>query len=368
MKNKRWLTLFLDTENIHLTKDVGMIPFILFREFRYDSTIASYQNGEYPNIVTDVKGLKQLFVKKLTGNLTIDGLLFILINYNKFDILQVYHFTTRSLIWCYFFKIVKLGNCKTYLKLDANPTILDMKFGFVKSIIIEHLKNSIDLISVETKYLHQSLNKNWNRRVEYIPNGFYDYGNRKNLDLSAKENTILFVGRVGNYLKNNEILLEAFAEFAETKKDWKLMMVGPIESDFQHYFDNYFIKYPQLRNRIFLTGSIIDRQELRAIYNKSKIFVLTSRSESFGLVYLEAMQSGCYVISSNVPPAYDVTDNETYGSIFPIGSSTGLLEKLITITSAPELIDFNAIKVQNYVYSKFYWPAICAQIDHHLNP
>ena len=39
---KRFLTLFPELENVHLMKDVGMIPYIMHKEFGYDSYIASY--------------------------------------------------------------------------------------------------------------------------------------------------------------------------------------------------------------------------------------------------------------------------------------------------------------------------------------
>ena len=44
----RYVTLFLKTENVHLLKDVGMIPYYLYKEHGMDCTIATYNNsGDY---------------------------------------------------------------------------------------------------------------------------------------------------------------------------------------------------------------------------------------------------------------------------------------------------------------------------------
>lgn len=363
MKSKRWLTLFVNAQNIHLTKDVGMIPYIMSKDFKYDSTIASYKIGEYPYLSHEVKGLKQSFIKKITGNDTLDGLIYLFLNFRKYDILQVYHFTTTSILWCYFFKIIKLGKGRTYLKLDANASIKTQKFGAAKSAVIDHILSTIDLISVETKHLHNFLSNNWKVKVEYIPNGFYEANKRASLNLDLKQDIILHVGRIGNYLKNNEVLFEGFKSFAAQNDTWKLVVVGTIETGFEEYIQDFIRENPSLQARIILTGPIADRQIISDWYSKAKVFVMTSRSESFGLVYLEAMQHGCYILSSDVLPAYDITDNERYGKLFPVGDSLKLAQLLNSTASDSELIYNNASKAQNFAYKEFYWPNICAKIN-----
>ena len=41
-------TFFPDCENIHLTKDIGMIPYVLHRDFGYDAYVICHKNGDYP--------------------------------------------------------------------------------------------------------------------------------------------------------------------------------------------------------------------------------------------------------------------------------------------------------------------------------
>ena len=61
-------TLFTRTENIHLLKDVGMIPETLAAE--YDdvaSYIVTYKNGDYPYIGREICHARPVFLKKKLG-------------------------------------------------------------------------------------------------------------------------------------------------------------------------------------------------------------------------------------------------------------------------------------------------------------
>ena len=60
----RFVTLFLKTENVHLLKDVGMIPYFLMKEHGADSTVVTYRNDDsYGYADDEVRGLKLEFVR-----------------------------------------------------------------------------------------------------------------------------------------------------------------------------------------------------------------------------------------------------------------------------------------------------------------
>lgn len=46
---KTFVTLFVHTKNIHLTKDVGMIPYCMAKNHGYDSKIVTIKEGTYQN-------------------------------------------------------------------------------------------------------------------------------------------------------------------------------------------------------------------------------------------------------------------------------------------------------------------------------
>ena len=66
---KKFVTIFPICENVHLTKDLGNIPFFLHHNYEYDSSIACYNNSKtYPNLESEVKGLKLEFIENTVGS------------------------------------------------------------------------------------------------------------------------------------------------------------------------------------------------------------------------------------------------------------------------------------------------------------
>lgn len=360
-----FVTIFPETENIHLIKDVGMIPYIMYKEYGIDSKIVCYKNGDYPYLNSDVKGLKIDFIKKFTGKSILDVGIYLLKKSKKIDVLHIFHLGIKESVWICVYKFLNKKG-KIYLKFDAdyhikettNPRGKSLK-AFLKKLTL----NKCDLISVENRVVYSFLKEFWKIDVKYIPNGFYDYKRKTVVCSGIKEKTILTVGRIGTYQKATEILLEGFkmAYKNDTMTDWNLKIVGPIEKSFKGYVDKFINENPNLKRKIEFTGAIYDRDELKKEYEKAKIFCLTSRYESFGLVFLEAMKAGCYIISSDVESALDITNNRTYGSIFKIDDIEELSQCIVKSCNN-ESLNSNCYKIQEYVYKEFYWTTICKKI------
>jgi len=367
----KFLTIFTPCENIHLIKDVGMIPYVMYKDFGYDSTIASYNNGNYPYLESEVKGVSQIFIEKRFKSDFLNLIFFIFNNFKKFDILQVYHFSLKQLLVLNLFKILNFRNkrARAYLKMDVNHTIKTWSFSSTKKIIYNLVLKKIDLISLESKKLYDYCKQNniLEEKIKYIPNGFYDHGSRNDTPFSEKENLIITVGRIGTFEKNNEVLFEGFREFCKQNNTWKLEVIGPVEDDFKSYISNFFKENPNLIDRLLLTGGILDRDVLNDKYIKAKIFVLTSRSEGFPLVFLEAIKAGCTIISTDLDTAYDVTDNGKLGGIFPIGDFMELSKILESKVSNVEKLSNDCLSIQNFAYNNFYWKTICANILKQMN-
>lgn len=360
-----FLTIFPETENVHLTKDVGMIGYILYKYYGYNSTIASYKNSEnYSYLHDEVKGLKLDFIKRVTGNSTMDGIIYLFKNVRNIDVLNIFHITLQSCCWIAVYKILNRKG-KVYLKLDADYRIKEYYINrdVIKWKIKRTLLKKCNLISVETKILCNYINDKWKINVEYIPNGFYDNNIKSIINYEYKENVICTVGRIGTFEKATDILLEGFKIAADNIQDWKLKIIGPIEEEFKNYINEFFKANPRLKERIIFKGPIYDRQALENEYKKAKIFCLSSRKEGFPLVFLEAIKNGCYIISSDLEAAYDVTDNQKYGTIFPIDNSEELAKCFSDICNQEYKLRDVCSKVQDYAYENFYWPDICRKIN-----
>ena len=121
---KKYNCIFPGLYNYILTKDVGMIPYILAKY--YNCTITTYNNDNYTYIDTILKNnnLKINYLNN-TKNEKKDVMEYIKKNAKNIDIIQFYHLRYNVLPW--YVLIYKLYNPhgKIYLKLDANNDYID---------------------------------------------------------------------------------------------------------------------------------------------------------------------------------------------------------------------------------------------------
>jgi glycosyltransferase involved in cell wall biosynthesis len=173
---------------------------------------------------------------------------------------------------------------------------------------------------------------------------------------------MITVGRIGSEQKATDVLCEAFKLFIEKDDTWRLEIVGPIDLKFESYITDLFIQNPDLRDRIKFLGNIESKQELAKKYESAKIFVLPSRWEGFALVYLEAIRAGCYMLCSDILPAHDVTDYQTYGKLFPVDDYRNLANLMTVVTSEGFLNNEMCLAIQAHAYRNYYWPSIVNNI------
>lgn len=368
-KKIRFVTVFPRCENIHLIKDVGMIPYILHKFYGYDSTVVGYTDaGEMHYLNSAVKGLKYVTIKR-TDNEVWDFLKYIIKNARKIDVLQLYHVTSNeNFRWMIAYKLLNPKG-KIYLKLDAGRDITK-DFDFNASNLKMSLKRlclkNCKLISIETKLLAELLTKEWKLNISYVTNGYYNENADDVIPFDKKENIICTVGRLGSEQKNTEELIDAFIEFSKNHIGWKLRLIGTTENNIEEYVEQVFDKYPNVKDKIIFCGLIENRDKLKKEYERAKIFCLTSRWESFAIVFAEALENGCFIVTSDVDGARERVDNGKYGRIYPIEDSAKLISVLSEVADNDELLRANCELSQKYAQDNYYWPNICKKIDYLL--
>lgn len=368
----RYTMLYLKTKNVNLIKDMGMIPYKLYKKFGFDSHVATYDYGNFTYINKEVAGLKLDYVKKITGNFSIDGMLYLFKNSRKIDILHIFHVTISSVIYANIYKLLNPRG-KIYLKLDCSyklPEKINSISNIKKNFMLNFL-NKIDLISVEEERLYEELKvlfKKNGDKLMVLPNGVdYDFLNDNDIyyDYKKKGNIILNVARVGTEEKNTELLLEGFSKISEHKlKDWKLVIAGPIEREFNSYIQEYFNKYPNLKDKVIFKGDITDRKEIFKLYEKAKIFCLTSKFESFGIAFIEAASLGDIIVSTDVGIASEIVQ-EKNGAIIKNHEPEELsraLEKIIDNENLEEICT-NTARVCR---EKFDWNVLINKLHNKL--
>lgn len=363
----RYCVLFPQAENVHLIKDVGMIPYMMHKLFGYDAHIACYNNDDYFYLDKEVKGLKLDFIKKFFNNDILDGVIYLKKNANKIDILQLFHTTARSVVYAFIYKLYNPKG-KIFLKLDCTKELIckiRMLHG-IRRILFNKFIDKIDIIGVEQEALYDDLRKilntNGNKLIN-IPNGI-DFVSRIAKDDSSykyKENIILNVGRIGSPEKGSDILMEAFLEIPNIDNiNWKLVFIGEICSNFKPYIEKYFKDNPNMLDKVIFKGAIYDREKLYQEYKNAKIFCLTSKYESFGIALLEAASYGDVIISTNVGIAKEITENSN-GAIVDVDDINALSEKLNIFMNSDNLEDIsnNTYKVCK---EKYDWNIIVSRL------
>ena len=325
---KQFVTLFPVAENVHLLKDVGIIPYIMYRDYGYDSKLVCFNNSAiYSALEHEVKGLKIEFLAPESyqfGKVSKHVLSYLRNNAKQIDILNLYHHTAESMIYALVYRLFNPRGV-VYIKLDISI----QKFDRQRKQLIHPLriagynlffKYVTQLVSCEIPtakvYLEKVLPA-LRKKLILLTNGIDTVPMEQTCmhrkTFQEKENILLTVGRIGAPEKNHELLLQSLTQVE--LKDWRIVFVGPIEPAFTDYLTTYFDQNPHLKERIIFTGNISNRAELYSWYNRAKLFCLTSRFESFGIVLAEALYFGNYILSTGVESIQYITDNERLGKV-----------------------------------------------------
>jgi phosphatidylinositol alpha-mannosyltransferase len=166
-------------------------------------------------------------------------------------------------------------------------------------------------------------------RYQVIPNGVDParfHPKNPPLDGIAKDRpTILFVGRFYPR-KGFHVLLSALPEIVARVPDVRVLVVGdgPLSAWYR----------AQARRApcpVEFLGEIPPRDLPRA-YRSADVFVAPSTGqESFGIVHLEAMASGCPIVGSDIEGYREILDSEREALLFPNGDSRALADAVVRV-------------------------------------
>jgi len=382
MKSKKsFATIFTDTENFHLVKDVGQIPYFMHKTGAYEAELVTFRNNpEYPYLENEVRGLKIAFIANTGRFLYAEkGVLnFLRSSSKKIDVLHLFHFKKDNIPYLLLYKTLNPKG-KVYVKLDMDIVFFKDYNRFfysryrVKNYLLKTLTNLhfklVDLFSVETDEAREYLLKIYpelEQKLICIPNGIddlYIHDNIKIKSFEEKENIMITVGRIGTVQKNTELFLESL-RLADLK-DWKVYILGPLEETFKPVIQHYFDVNPHLKDKVIFTGNITNRNELLEWYNRSKIFCMTSRFEGFPISFAEALYFGNYIISTPVSSASFVTDHGRLG-IMAEADPASFAEAIETALSGSSLNKDRYQQIRTYADKQITWPGIIKRIVDHL--
>jgi glycosyltransferase involved in cell wall biosynthesis len=175
--------------------------------------------------------------------------------------------------------------------------------------------------------------------------------------------------------KGIDVLLSAFEKAFPDKKDVELVIKFPYAPG----KSKYDIKMPQLPENARLITAEYTEEQMADLYRSAGCFVLPSRAEGFGLVYLEALACGIPVIATGwggqteflneknallldykpAPAGSIQYDNENAAGLMAEPSVDDLVDKLRYAVSHHAA---EADKIKNLDLSRFYWQNIAERM------
>ncbi|MBR1730201.1 MAG: glycosyltransferase [Selenomonadaceae bacterium] len=337
--------------NQRLLKDCGVIPYLLQKNYNFHSVLVGY-NAKPSTLSYLDKYLDGVEIDFLPDDKLETRLQYIHDHAKDIDLLILYGAYPRYVPIVKYYRELR-PNGKVYLATDANTHWMDR----IDHDAIEwrQFLNQCDVIAASCRKTQRYLSIKWSAVIELIRNGWYNFAD-VNFDnvFNQKENIILTVGRIGSVQKRTELLLETFAACYEKIPDWRVRLVGKIEKNFDTFLENFFDRFPQLKNKIEFTGLIEDKKTLMEEYKKTKIFTITSDFEGgTPNVIAEALHAGCYIITSDVDGALDATDEGKCGSIFPVYDPTAFADILKRVCNDKKLIKSGGLRAFEYARESF---------------
>lgn len=155
-----------------------------------------------------------------------------------------------------------------------------------------------------------------------------------------KDNVIhlLDVGKYRPY-KNHYFLIDALSE-VKNKDNFRLTIIGQLSQEAERAYYNELKKYVEDKglSNIVSVNANVPFQEMDTIYENADVLVLPSKSETAGMVILEAMAKGLCVMSGNNCGLACYLEESNCGFVFDIQDTKQLVEQLNRISEDREII------------------------------
>jgi glycosyltransferase involved in cell wall biosynthesis len=166
--------------------------------------------------------------------------------------------------------------------------------------------------------------------------------------IAASAKVVGCVGRLA-HIKGIDLLLKAIDAIILDFPEWVFLIKGngPLRTSIQEE-----IEQRGLQKQVFLVTEELDMMQLPAFYHNIDLFVLPTRREGFGMVFVEAMVMGVPVIGPNIGPVNDIIQNEK-GFLFEAENVDDLAKVLRKVMSDDTLRVTTAKYGQKYAIERW---------------
>jgi phosphatidyl-myo-inositol dimannoside synthase len=202
------------------------------------------------------------------------------------------------------------------------------------------IRSSIDLVLAVSEFTRQAMMKSYRippEKFKILPNAV-DPDTAASASMSAgvkKGRHFLSVARLSreDRYKGCDQVIRAMPRILETFPDavFDLVGEGPLKAELQELTGSLGIE-----EHVTFWGSIPD-DRLKDLYETSRLFVLPSSGEGFGIVFLEAWSHRLPVIAGNRDASAELVENASNGFTIDTDSIEELADAIIRCLAEPEL-------------------------------
>jgi len=168
--------------------------------------------------------------------------------------------------------------------------------------------NRVDRVVVQTISIGNSICKLYSvsrDKVVHVYAGLdIEYLDSLKLRRDEQGNTILYPAVITKR-KNQIVLIRALSEIVKDIPGCKLLLVGKKEDvEYYEYLKSMIEEYGLVENVEWIGH--LKQRELYELYNQASLVAFPSKSETFGLIAIEAMYFKVPVVASNIIPMKDI--------------------------------------------------------------
>jgi glycosyltransferase involved in cell wall biosynthesis len=208
---------------------------------------------------------------------------------------------------------------------------------------LQHLLRQADLIFVQTKLEQDAVLAQGIAQDKVILQGLgVDPGEctggdreRASQRWNLPSDELLCIGHLANLSeeKGTNDLLRALIRLQEWGIAYRCLLAGPQMPNFRRFWKSV---PSAVRQRVHLLGALAERDK-PDFYSAVDLFALPSRSDSFGLVLLEAWANGIPCIGYRAGGIAEVIAHQETGLLIPCGDVTSLAASLQQLIEDDEL-------------------------------
>lgn len=213
---------------------------------------------------------------------------------------------------------------------------------FAKKILI-NAKKIIVITPMLKKRLYKNLDEKTisviDKKIAIIPNPIDDIWFKTEPPAKVPDRTIKLV-QVGQFIerKNNMSVLKTVNRIKNNNKViYTIIGNGPEGKILKDY-----VEENKLEDYVTFTGYIKDKEEIQKHLLENDIFIMPSKSETFGLVYIEAMSQGLPVIYKKNDSIDGLFESQVGYGVDP-EDIQGIIEAIGKIYNNYQILSKNAI-------------------------